>query len=92
MKTKICELFSDINKEPTVTIECGAIFFKMILELKQYPDYLLFTVLEGDERDDYLAGEIDMRLVGEIYKLISESEKFENEWGKWTFKVYSKIS
>ncbi|OMJ92980.1 hypothetical protein SteCoe_4203 [Stentor coeruleus] len=93
MKSKICELFPDINAEPTVTIECGAIFFKILLELKQYPDYLLFTELEGrDERDDYLVGEIDMELVGENYRLISESEKFEDEWGKWTFKVYSKNS
>lgn len=92
MKRQVKCLYPDVSREPTVVFDCGAGLFNILLELKQCPEYLMWTEFEGDDNDDYLAGEIKMELVGNEYIVDSEGGKFEDERGRWSFKVYRRVN
>lgn len=75
-----------------VLIEAGTKLFNLMMKQGQYVDYLFFTVLDGDENAEYLAGELDMEEICFNFEAVFESGVIVNDYGKWTTKVYKHLN
>ena len=75
-----------------VLIEAGTKLFNLLMKEGQYADYLFFTVLDGDDNDEYLAGELDLEEIRLNFEVAFESEATVNDYGKWTTQVYKHLN